>query len=69
MSLPTALEVITLVMKESLHLRLSSMSAKNLRNSGKYEMDHCIHLIVMYQDMQYLVCSRLFDVMTLVGCW
>ena len=55
MSLPTALHIITLVTKESLHLRVSSNSAKNLRNSSKYEMDHCIHLIVTCQDMQYLV--------------
>ena len=55
MSLPTALDITTLVMKESLHLRVSSVSAKNLNNSSKYEMDHCIHLIVTYQEMQYLV--------------
>ena len=55
MSLPTALDVTTLVMKESLHLRVASKSAKNLNNSSKCEMDNCIYLIVTYQEMEYLV--------------
>ena len=42
MSLPTALKVIRLVTKVSLHLQVSSMGVKSLKNSSKYEMDNCI---------------------------
>ena len=55
MSLPIALEVILLVTKESLNLRVPSKSVKSLKNSSKYDMDHCIYLIVTCQEMEYLV--------------
>ena len=54
MSLSTALQVTTLVRKESLLLRVASKSVINLKDSSKYEMDHCIYLMVTYQEMEYL---------------
>ena len=47
----TALKVIKFVLKGSLNLRVPSKSVKSLNNSSKYEMDHCIYLIVTCQEM------------------
>ena len=46
------------------------MSSKSAKNSSKYEMDHCIYLIVMYRVLEVRV--RLSDVVTgwlLVTLW
>ena len=51
MSLPIALMVILLVTKESLNLRVASKGVKSLKNSSKYEMDHCIYLIVTCRNI------------------
>ena len=55
MSLPIALQIILLVTKEFLNLRVASKSVKSLNNSGKYEIDNCIYLIVTCQEMEYLM--------------
>ena len=44
MSHSTALQVMRLVTKDSLNLRVVSKSVRSLKNSSKYEMDHCIHI-------------------------
>ena len=57
MSLPIALQVIGLVTKGSLNLRVASKSVKSLMNSSKYEMDHCIYLIATCQETEYWKCE------------
>ena len=42
MFLSTALEVIMLLMKDFLYLRMASKSVKTLKNSSEYEIDYCI---------------------------
>ena len=57
MSFSTVLELTTLVTKDSLNLQVASKGVRSLKNSSKCEMDNCIYLIVMYQEMEYL-CVR-----------
>ena len=46
--LSTALQLMMLVMKDFLYLRMASKSVKALKNSSKYEIDCYICLVVTY---------------------
>ena len=57
MFLSTALQIIRLMMKDFLYLRMASKSVKTLKNSSKYEINCCICLVVVYLKMEYFGCK------------